>query len=86
MERKYVQMKDFLGTCRRIPLKGPPTRIVVHKREYGYRYVVPDDLGDNAIAIVYFYLDLDDVEQERPRLLVIEGITYTLEAIALPCA
>ncbi len=84
MERKYSEVKDFLSTCKRIPIKCSPNRIVVHNREEGFRYVAPDDPGGNTIAIVYFYLDAAEVQQESVRLLVIDGSTYTLEALALP--
>jgi hypothetical protein len=84
MERKFAEAEDFLQSCKRIPIKSSPTRIVVHKRERGYRYVALDDPSESTIAIVYFYAGPDEVEQQSVRLLVIGGITYTLEALALP--
>jgi hypothetical protein len=81
MERKHAEAEDYIKTCKRFPIKSSPNRIVVHKRERGFRY---DDLDGNTIAIIYFYVGPDDVEYRRIRLLVIDGITYVPEAMELP--
>jgi len=84
MESKFAEAEDFLRSCKRIPIKSSPNRIVVHKWERGYRYVGPNDPDESTVAIVYFYVGLDDVEHRSVRLLVIGGITYTLQALAFP--
>ena len=84
MERKFADSEAIIRTCKRIPMKSSPNRIVVHKRERGYRYVAENDPSESTIAIVYFYLGPDDAEEQSVRLLVIDEITYTLEALAPP--
>jgi hypothetical protein len=82
MECKFADVADSLRNCKRIPIKSSPNRIVVHKCEHGYRY---ENLDGDTIAIVYHYLGPDEGERTSIRLLVIDGITYTLEVLALPC-
>ena len=84
MERKFADSEAILRTCKRVLIKSSPSRIVVHKRERGYRYLGENDPSESTIAIVYFYLGPDDVEEQSVRLLVIDGITYVLEALAPP--
>jgi hypothetical protein len=84
MDRKCAEVEDFLRQCKRVLIKSSHSNIVVHKRERGYRYVAADDPSESTVAIVYFYVGPDEVEQQSVRLLVIEGITYTLEALDLP--
>jgi len=78
MERKFADAEELLRTCKCIPLKSSPTRIVVHKREHGYRY---EDSDGDTIAIVYHYLGPDESEQKRVVLLVIDSITYKLQTL-----
>ena len=84
MERKFAEAEDSLRNCKRIPIKCSPNRIVIHKRERGYRYVALDDPSESTIAIIYFYVGPDEAECRSVRLLVIEDVTYTLEAVNLP--
>lgn len=84
MEHKFSEANAFLGNCKPLPIRFSPNRIVVHKRERGFRYVRLDDPSETTVAIVYFYVGPDGEEQRSVRLLVIDDITYTLEAIELP--
>ena len=84
MERKFADAEELLRNCKCVPIKSSPNRIVVHKRERGFRYIRKDDPSESTVAIVYFYLGPDETEQRSVRLLVIDGVTYTPEVLALP--
>jgi hypothetical protein len=81
MESKFADAEELLRTCKRILIKSSPTRIVVHKRERAYRLEGNDG---ETVAIIYFYSGPDESERQSIRLLVVDGITYTLEAKPLP--
>lgn len=84
MERKYAEAEEYVEACERVPIKSSPKRIVVHKRERGFRYFRRDDPNERTVAIIYFYLGPDGSERKNVRLLVIEGVTYTPEILELP--
>jgi hypothetical protein len=83
MERKFVEssMEVRLAQCKPVPIKSSPNRIVVHRREWGFRY---EALDGETVAIIFYYIGPDESEKRSIRLLVIEGVTYTLEAPTLP--
>ncbi len=73
-------MDTVLRGCRPVPIKTSPNRIVVHRRERALRY---EALDGETVAIIYFFEGPDGSEPRRIRLLVIDGVTYTLEAAGL---
>ena len=77
MERKFTDcsMEAVLQTCKPFPIKCSPFRIVVHKREWGYRY---EDTQGETVAIIYYYEGADQQERRSIQLMVIDGITYTM--------
>lgn len=75
MERKLLKVD--LSLYRRVAIKSTPNRIVVHKREKGYRY---EELNGDTKAIIYTYVGADGTERKSTRLLVADDITFIVEA------
>ena len=83
MDRKFAEtgMEARLPLCKSFPIKTNPNRIVVHKRERACRY---EEQPGETIAIIYYHEGPDGTEHKNIRLLVLDGVTYTLEAVSLP--